>query len=204
MGSIPGSGRFPGEGTSNPLQYSCLGNPIEEPRELQSMGSQRVGHDLPTKQQYSTWHTVLKVHSCCSMCQSFLPFKDWILIPLYEYIGLPRWLSGLKNPPARQEAQETQVQFLSWEDPLEGAWQPTPVSLPGESHGQRSLVGYSPQGGKEWDMTDVIAHTHAWVYYILFIRSFIIHLGCFYFLVIVNDAAMDTDTHTRLSPCFLF
>ena len=29
MGSIPGSGRFPGEGNGNPLQYSCLGNPID-------------------------------------------------------------------------------------------------------------------------------------------------------------------------------
>ena len=33
--------------------------------------------------------------------------------------------------------------------PWRGAWQPTPVLLPGESHGQRSLVGYSPQGRKE-------------------------------------------------------
>ena len=31
-----------------------------------------------------------------------------------------------------------------WDNPLEEAWQPTPVFLPGESHGQRSLVGYSP------------------------------------------------------------
>ena len=29
MGSIPGSGRSPGEGNSNPLQYSCLGNPMD-------------------------------------------------------------------------------------------------------------------------------------------------------------------------------
>ena len=35
------------------------------------------------------------------------------------------------------------------------AWQPTPLFLPRESHGQRSLVGYSPQGHKELDMTDV-------------------------------------------------
>ena len=34
------------------------------------------------------------------------------------------------------------------------AWQPTPVFLPGESHGQRSLVGYSPRGRKESDMTE--------------------------------------------------
>ena len=29
MGSIHGSGRFPGEGNDNPLQYSCLGNPMD-------------------------------------------------------------------------------------------------------------------------------------------------------------------------------
>ena len=29
VGSIPGLGRFPGEGNGNPLQYSCLGNPME-------------------------------------------------------------------------------------------------------------------------------------------------------------------------------
>ena len=33
-------------------------------------------------------------------------------------------------------------------------WQPTPVFLLGKSHGQRSLVGYSPQGGKELDTTE--------------------------------------------------
>jgi len=34
------------------------------------------------------------------------------------------------------------------------AWQPTPVFLPGEIYGQRSLVGYSPWGRKESDMTE--------------------------------------------------
>ena len=33
-------------------------------------------------------------------------------------------------------------------------WQPTPVFVPGESHGRRSLVGYSPRGRKESDMTE--------------------------------------------------
>ena len=36
------------------------------------------------------------------------------------------------------------------------AWQPSPGFLPGESHGQRSLVGYSPQGRKESDLTEQI------------------------------------------------
>ena len=42
-----------------------------------------------------------------------------------------------KNPPAMQE---TQVQYMGWENPLERELQPTPVFLPGESHG---LAGYS-------------------------------------------------------------
>ena len=45
-GSIPGLGRSSGEGNGTPLQYSCLEIPwTEEPGRLQSMGSQRVGHD---------------------------------------------------------------------------------------------------------------------------------------------------------------
>ena len=45
-GSIPGLGRFPGEGNGQPIQYSCLEKPwTEEPGVLQSMGSQRVRHD---------------------------------------------------------------------------------------------------------------------------------------------------------------
>ena len=47
----------------------------------------------------------------------------------------------VKNLPARQE---TRVQSLGQEDPLEKREVSTPVFLPGEFHGQRSLVGYSP------------------------------------------------------------
>ena len=39
-------------------------------------------------------------------------------------------------------------------------WQPTPMFLPGESHGSRNLVGYSLWGCKEWDMTEQLRHTH--------------------------------------------
>ena len=46
------------------------------------------------------------------------------------------------------------VPFLGREDPLRRAWQPTPVFLPGESHGQRNLAGYSSWGPKESDTTE--------------------------------------------------
>ena len=49
---------------------------------------------------------------------------------------------------------EARVRSLGREDPLEKAWQPTPVLLPGKSHGRRSLVGYSPWGRKESDTTE--------------------------------------------------
>ena len=49
---------------------------------------------------------------------------------------------------------ETWVWPLGRKDPLEKEWQPTPVFLPGEFHGQRSLVGYSPWGHKELDTTE--------------------------------------------------
>ena len=42
--------------------------------------------------------------------------------------------------------------------PSRKKWQPTPVFLPGKSHGQRRLAGYSPYSCKDWDMTE---HTQA-------------------------------------------
>ena len=41
-------------------------------------------------------------------------------------------------------------------------WQPTPVFLPGESHGRRSLVGYSPRGHKESDTTEWLYFNNSW------------------------------------------
>ena len=59
---------------------------------------------------------------------------------------LPWWLRQVKNLPAMQE---TQILSLGWEDPWRREWLPTtPVFLPGEFHGQRSLGGYNPWGHK--------------------------------------------------------
>ena len=57
----------------------------------------------------------------------------------------------VKNQPVMQETL-----FNPWvgKIPYKRKWQPTPAFLPGESHGQRSLAGYSPLGPKELDMTE--------------------------------------------------
>ena len=50
-GSIPGSGRSPGRGRGNPVQYSCLENPMDREAWWSTIhGVTRVGHDLATKQ----------------------------------------------------------------------------------------------------------------------------------------------------------
>ena len=49
-GSIPGSGRSPGRGHGHPLQYPCLGNPMDRGSwQVQSIALHRVRHDLATK-----------------------------------------------------------------------------------------------------------------------------------------------------------
>ena len=54
--------------------------------------------------------------------------------------------------------EETHIQPLGWEDPLEKEWEATPIFLPRESYRQRSLVGYSPWGRK--DTTERLIHTN--------------------------------------------
>ena len=60
----------------------------------------------------------------------------------------------VKNLPAMQETFNPWVEKIPWRK----KWQPTPVFWPGKSHGQRSLVGYSPCSHKESDTTDQVTN----------------------------------------------
>ena len=64
----------------------------------------------------------------------------------------------VKNLPvnARRPRFDPSVRKIPWRR----KWQPTPVFLPGEFHGQRSLVGYTPWGRKESDMTEQLTLSH--------------------------------------------
>ena len=253
MGSIPGSERFPAEGNGNPLQYSCLGNPMDrgawrarvhgvsrvghdwatkplplrefeskaawnfgksrrprcwswssntlatwcweklrawgkgddrgrdgwmvlltwwtwiwassgrwwrtgKPGMLQPMGLQRVRHDWVTEQQGprycssipQTWYRTLLILSIiCISCFTVLVI---IIRPIsigtsIQTIGLQRvghdW-GDLAGPSVQNRRRQ---------------WHPTPVLLPGKSHGERSLVGCSPWGREESDTTEWL-HFH--------------------------------------------
>ena len=54
LGLIPGSGRSPGEGNGNPLEQSCLENPMDKGAWQATVhGDARVGHNLATKERKS-------------------------------------------------------------------------------------------------------------------------------------------------------
>ena len=67
----------------------------------------------------------------------------------HSFLRLPWCLSG------KQSACEDRIRFYPWvrKMPWRRKQQPTPIFLPGKSHGQRSLVGYSPWGRKKSDTT---------------------------------------------------
>ena len=69
-------------------------------------------------------------------------------------MGFPGSTSG--KEPTCQCRRCKRCGFNPWlrKIPWRRVWQPTPVFLPGESHGQRSLAGYSPLGCKESDTTE--------------------------------------------------
>ena len=90
------------------------------------------------------------------------PSSQWCHIGLYNllltldlYRGFPGGASG--KEPACQCWRHKRCGFDPWVAKIlwRRAWQPTPVFLPAESHGQRNLAGYSPWGSKKSDMTEV-------------------------------------------------
>ena len=89
---------------------------------------------------------------------SSIPFSAFTLCDLAIYCcsliikgGKHLVYEGIRA--SQPETQESWVPSLGLEDPWRRKWQPTPVFLPGESHGQRSLMGYSSKGRKKSDMT---------------------------------------------------
>ena len=118
----------------------------EEPGRLKSMGSQRVRHD---------WETSLSLYfSNCLLWFLHYSGSSWTLP------GLGSWVWVFSHQ-FTAKSQILRPGFDPWVGniPWRRKWKPTPVFLPGESHGRRSLVGYSPQGRKELDTTERL-HFH--------------------------------------------
>ena len=115
-----------GEGNGDPLQYSCLENPRDGGAWWAAV--------------YGVAQSRTRLNRLAAAAAAFFPmgFCDG---------------SVVMNPPANA-GDSGDVSLTSWIGKTfwRRKWQPTPVFLPGKSHGQRSLVGYSPWGLKESDM----------------------------------------------------
>ena len=84
--------------------------------------------------------------------------------------GFPGGTSGTE--PACQHRRLKRCGFNPWvgKIPWRRQWQPTPVFLPGEPHGQRNLADCGPQGHKESHMTEVTLQAHTSIY--LYFKKF--------------------------------
>ena len=71
-------------------------------------------------------------------------------------LGFPGGLDGKESLCSPETRFDPWVRKIPWRR----KFQPTPVFLPGEFHGQRSLVGYSPWGHKESDITEGLTRKH--------------------------------------------
>ena len=123
----------------------------EDPGVLQSMGSQN-------QTWLNDWTTTCKTISFTFYF--FLSNLDAVIIFFSCIILLARTSSTMLN----RCGENRHPYFVSWRR----SWQPTPAFLPGKSHGQRYLVGYSPWGCKELDMTEWL---HSLTQFVSYLRG---------------------------------
>ena len=142
LGLIPGLGRSPGEGKGYPLQYPGVENSCSWWGCQESDRTERLSFSLFTlKYKYDyTSNTATCVISREVQHAVSLFFCSWLL---------PWWLRWSRIClQCRKQGFDPWVGKIHWRE-----WQSTPVFLPGEFPGQRSLAGSSPKGHKESDMT---------------------------------------------------
>ena len=135
--SIPRSGRSPGEGNGNPLQYSCLENPMDR-------GAwQAAVHGVSKSWDTIEWLTLEK-----AMAPHFSTLA-WKILWMEE----PGGLQSMGSLRVRHDwvTSRSLFTFMHWRR----KWQPTPVFLPRESQGQGSMVGCRLWGCTEPDTTEV-------------------------------------------------
>ena len=121
VGLIPGSGRSPGGGHGKPLQYSCLANPMD--RGAWQAAAHRV---TQSRTRLSDW-------------TELTPSKYHILW-IHSTEGFSDSLAGKESLCNSGDIKNHRLDPWVGKIPWRRAWQPTPVFLSGESHGQRSLA----------------------------------------------------------------
>ena len=123
LDSIPGSGRSTGEGNANPLQASCLENPMDRGAwcRLQSMGSQRVRHNWITNTQHAYIPSLLSLSLTPHLHPTPLSHHRAKLPVLYS--SFPVAICFTHNSVCFGEGNGTPLQYSCLENPMDGgAW----------------------------------------------------------------------------------
>ena len=154
---IPGWGRSPGGGNGNTLHDSCLKNLMDR------------GAWWATVQMVAQRHWGLYMGSCICRTGTHTHKSYWFYIsrPTVEKAMAPHsstlaWKIPWTEEPGRLQSMGSLTVGHGWATSLSlftfmhwrREWQPTPVFLPGESQGRRSLVGCRLWGSTESDMTE--------------------------------------------------
>ena len=119
--------------------------------------------------------------------------KCEFMLHLLGVWGLPRWLSGEEASCQCRRRRKWRFDAWSGSSSREGKWQPTPVFLPGKSHGQRSMEGYSPGVAKSQRWLSTQAHNRNMCYRLLL-------LSC---SVVSNSLWPQGLQHAKLSVLYL-
>ena len=158
-GLIPGSGISPGEGNGNPLQYSCLENPMDR-----GAWQVTVHAVMKSRTRLSDFIFTFQFHALEKEMATHSSVLAWRIPGTGEPSELPSMGSHRVRHNWSDLAAAAGVAYYRHipVNPNWGRkWQPTPVFLPGESQGQRSLVGYSPWGRKKLDMTGLRSYSQS-------------------------------------------
>ena len=156
-------------GQEDPLKkemetYSCIlawkVPYTEEPGRLQFMGSQRVRHNWVT--EYAC------INRNSKTCLKWLLWgaeiqrgeMGWVLLIFIIHVVILGFPGGSDSKEYAYNCGRPGFHPWFQKIPWRRAWQPTPVFLPGEFHGQRRLVGYSLWDCKESDTTEWIKLSH--------------------------------------------
>ena len=150
----------------------------------------RLSHDFEQSSLCYTvgpcWLFILNIAECACPSQTsyhFLPpsnrnksFIKFLHIHVSSYMYILDFPDGTnsKEPPPANTGFDPWVRKIIWRR----AWQPTPVLLRGEFHGQRSWVGYSPQGCKELDTTEATYHAHTPTFKIITLINLVVICYC--------------------------
>ena len=145
-------------------------------------------------------HTPLSTLDVSSIFGQYFPrishFVDFSVF--YGITRLPRWISGKDSAcQHRRHGFDPYVGKIPWSR----KWQPTPVFLPGEFHGQSILVGYCPWGLKESDLTKQLSTNTSYGITVLMFKSPLFYL--ILFTKHKNSDISHLDMKRKAINCFL-